>query len=153
MNTAEVTIRSLLELAGIEVNGNNAYDLQVNDPTFYRRLLSGGPLGFGETYMDGLWDCLALDVLICKVLRADLEHSISPLKLLWPVLWSKLVNLQSKRRAFNIGEHHYDIGNDLYERMLDPRMTYTCGYWKDADNLNDAQEAKLDTLSQNRGAK
>ena len=151
MNTAEVTIRGLLELAGIEVNGSNAYDLQVNDPAFYRRLLSGGPLGLGETYMDGLWDCPALDVLICKVLRADLEHSISPLKLLWPVLWSKLVNLQSKRRAFNIGEHHYDIGNDLYQHMLDPRMTYTCGYWKDADNLNDAQEAKLDLVCRKIG--
>ena len=151
MNTAEVTIRGLLELADIEVNGSNACDLQVNDPAFYRRLLSGGPLGLGETYMDGLWDCPALDVLICKVLRADLEHSISPLKLLWPVLWSKLVNLQSKRRAFNIGEHHYDIGNDLYQCMLDPRMTYTCGYWKDADNLNDAQEAKLDLVCRKIG--
>ncbi len=151
MNKAEVTIRGLLELAGIEINGSHGYDVRVNDPAFYQRLLSGGALGLGETYMDGLWDCEALDVLIYKLLRADLEHSISPLKLVWPVLWSKLVNLQSKDRAFNIGERHYDIGNDLYERMLDPRMTYTCGYWKIADNLDDAQEAKLDLVCRKIG--
>ena len=127
MSKTESTIRVLLALAEIEINGSHDYDIQVNDKAFYRNLLSGGPLGFGETYMDGQWDCEALDVLIYKVLRADLEHSISPLKLLWPVLQAKLFNLQSKKRAFNIGKHHYDIGNDLYELMLDPRMTYTCG--------------------------
>lgn len=151
MSTAEATIGGLLELAGVELNGSAAHDLQVNDPAFYRRLLSGGPLGFGETYMDGLWDCEALDVLIYKVLRADLEHSISPLKLLGPVLKAKLVNLQSRKRAFDIGEHHYDIGNDLYELMLDSRMTYTCGYWKDADRLEDAQLAKLDLICRKVG--
>jgi cyclopropane-fatty-acyl-phospholipid synthase len=101
--------------------------------------------------MDGLWDCEALDDLIYQLLRADLEHRISPLKLLLPVIRAKIVNLQSPRRAFHIGEHHYDIGNELYRLMLDPRMTYTCGYWKDADNLNDAQEAKLDLICRKTG--
>ncbi|HHJ15098.1 MAG TPA: cyclopropane fatty acyl phospholipid synthase [Gammaproteobacteria bacterium] len=151
MDKAEATIRGLVELAGIEINGSAPHDIQVNDPLFYRQLLGGGALGFGETYMQGLWDCEALDTLIYRLLRADLEHRISPLKLLWPVLWSKLVNLQSRNRAFHIGKHHYDIGNELYQRMLDPRMTYTCGYWKEADNLNDAQEAKLDLVCRKVG--
>jgi len=151
LDKAESTIRGLLALAGIEINGPNPYDIQVNDQRFFQRLLSGGPLGLGETYMDGLWDCEALDVLLYKVLRVDLEHSISPLKLLLPVIQAKLINLQSSRRAFRIGEHHYDIGNELYKLMLDPRMTYTCGYWKDTDNLNDAQEAKLDLVCRKVG--
>ena len=151
MNKAEKTVRGLLEMAAIEINGPNPYDIQVNDTQFYQRVLSGGPLGLGEAYMDGIWDCEKLDVLIYKLLRADLEHSISPLKLLIPVIWSKLVNLQSRRRAFRIGEHHYDIGNDLYQLMLDSRMVYTCGYWKDADNLEDAQEAKLDLICRKVG--
>jgi len=153
VNKAEVTIRGLLELADIEINGNNPHDIQVHDTAFYRRVLSGGPLGLGEAYMDGLWDCEAVDDFIYKVLRADLEHSISPLKLLLPVLWAKLVNLQSPGRAFRIGEHHYDIGNELYQLMLDQRMVYTCGYWKDADNLDDAQEAKLDLICRKVGLK
>lgn len=151
MSKAETTIRGLLELAEIEIDGSQPRDLQVNDPAFYQRVLSGGPLGLGEAYMDGLWDCEALDEFIYQVLRADLEHSISPLKLLLPVLWSKIVNLQSRRRAFRIGEHHYDIGNELYELMLDSRMVYTCGYWKDADNLDAAQEAKLDLVCRKVG--
>ncbi len=151
MNRAEATIRGLVELAGVEINGSEPHDIQVNDPRFYQQLLNGGALGLGETYMQGLWDCEALDVLIHRLLRADLEHAISPLRLLWPVLWSKLVNLQAKNRAFRIGERHYDLGNELYRRMLDSRMTYTCGYWAEADNLEDAQRAKLDLVCRKVG--
>ena len=86
-----------------------------------------GSIALGESYMDGSWECEQIDAFIYKVLRADLEQKIKPLSLLWPVIRSKLINLQSHRRAFNIGKHHYDIGNELYRRMLDSRMTYTCG--------------------------
>ncbi len=151
MNKAEATVRGLLELADIEINGSRPHDLQVHDDRFYRRLLSEGALAFGETYMEGLWDCEAPDDLIHRILDARLERRVSPLKLLLPVLWSKLVNLQSPRRAFQIGEHHYDIGNEFYRRMLDRRLTYTCGYWKAADNLDDAQEAKLDLVCRKTG--
>jgi cyclopropane-fatty-acyl-phospholipid synthase len=151
MSKAEKTIRGLVEGTDIEINGDSPGDIQVHDPDFYQRVLSSGSVGLGETYMDGLWDCEALDDFIYKLLRADLEHSISPLKLLLPVIWSKIVNLQSPSRAYHIGEHHYDIGNDLFKLMLDPRMVYTCGYWKDADNLADAQEAKLDLVCRKVG--
>lgn len=151
MSKAEKTIRDLLSLTNIKINGDSPSDIQVHDSSFYQRVLSSGPLGLGEAYMDGLWDCEALDDLIYQLLRADLEHRISPLKLLLPVVQSKIVNLQSPRRAFHIGEHHYDVGNDLFKLMLDPRMTYTCGYWKEADNLNDAQEAKLDLVCRKVG--
>jgi cyclopropane-fatty-acyl-phospholipid synthase len=129
MNKAESTVRGLLELAEIGVSGERPWDVLVTNPDFYQCVLGNGSIGLGEAYMDGWWDCEQLDVMICKVLRADLEHRISPLKLLWPVIWSKIVNLQSSARAYRIGEHHYDMGNDLYQLMLDPRMTYTCGYW------------------------
>ena len=52
-----------------------------------------------------------------------------------------------------MGIKHYDLGNDLYQRMLDKRLVYTCGYWKNADNLDDAQEAKLDLVCRKIGAK
>jgi cyclopropane-fatty-acyl-phospholipid synthase len=45
-----------------------------------------------------------------------------------------------------VGEEHYDMGNELYKAMLDKRLTYTCGYWKNAKNLDEAQEAKLDLV-------
>ena len=153
MDKAESAVRDILALAEVGVGGEQPWDLQVTDRNFYRRLLGQGSIALGETYMDGLWECQQIDVFIYKVLRAGLEHKISVLSLLWPVLWSKLVNLQSRRRAFDIGKHHYDIGNELYQLMLDKRMTYTCGYWKHADNLSQAQEAKLDLVCRKVGLK
>jgi cyclopropane-fatty-acyl-phospholipid synthase len=146
MDKAEQTIRKLLALADIKVDGDRPFDIQVNDGEFYQRVLRDGVVGFGEAYMAGLWDCKALDELIDRVLRADLEHAISPLSMLLPVLKAKLVNRQSSARAFDIGEYHYDLGNELYRRMLDKRMTYTCGYWQNANDLDTAQEAKLDLV-------
>ena len=61
------------------------------------------------------------------------------------------MNLQSKARSGRSVEAHYDIGNDLYTKMLDPRMVYTCGYWKNATTLAEAQEAKLDLVCRKLG--
>jgi len=151
MDKAEKTVRDILALAGVGVDGVHPWDLQVTSKDFYRRLLGQGSIALGETYMDGLWECEKIDVFIYKVLRSGLEHKISVLSLLWPVLWSKMVNLQSRGRAFNIGKHHYDIGNDLFKLMLDDSMAYTCGYWREADNLADAQQAKMDLVCRKMG--
>jgi cyclopropane-fatty-acyl-phospholipid synthase len=66
----------------------------------------------------------------------------------WEVGRAKLLNLQSLSRAFQVGEHHYDLGNDLYQLILDSRLTYSCAYWKNAKTLDEAQEAKLDLICQ-----
>jgi len=151
MDKAEKTVREILALADIGMDGERPWDLQVTSKEFYRRLLGQGSIALGETYMDGLWECEQIDVFIYKVLRSGLEHKISVLSLLWPVLWSKMVNLQSKRRAFIIGEHHYDIGNELFKLMLDDSMAYTCGYWREADTLAAAQQAKMDLVCRKMG--
>ncbi len=57
-----------------------------------------------------------------------------------------VTNMQSRARAGQIAEKHYDLGNDVYRVMLDERMVYTCGYWKDAKTLSEAQEHKLDLV-------
>jgi cyclopropane-fatty-acyl-phospholipid synthase len=61
------------------------------------------------------------------------------------------MNLQSKERSGKSVEAHYDIGNDLYTKMLDPRMVYTCAYWKGATTLAEAQENKLDLICRKLG--
>jgi len=142
----EQTVAKLLAGTGVTLNGSATYDLQVHNPRFYHRVLAQGSLGFGESYMDGWWDCDALDELISRFLTARLEKQGHSWRLLLPFLWSHLLNLQSGSRAFTIGRRHYDLGNDLYETMLDARMTYTCGYWQKATTLDEAQEAKLDLV-------
>src|SRR3990167_10341726 len=84
-----------------------------------------------------------------RVLTAHLENKIKKnTRLLFKFLIFKLVNLQTKRRALDVGKKHYDIGNVLFEKMLDSRMNYTCGYWKNAQNLDEAQLAKLELTCQ-----
>ena len=151
MTRYESTIRSLVELADIEINGSRPWDIQINDERFYQRVLANALLGFGESYMDGWWDCDQLNILTHKILRAGLEKKVKPLKLLIPVVTAKLVNLQKTSRAYQVGEHHYDMGNDMFRLMLDKRMVYTGAYWKDTQDLDTAQEAKLDLVCRKIG--
>ncbi len=141
----------LLAAADIEVNGARPWDIQVHDPRLYARVFAHGSLGMGEAYMDGWWDADRLDEFLARVLRARLDRRIGvPQKVArWAL--GHLVNLQTGRRAFKVGEAHYDRGNDLFERMLDKRMIYSCGYWKDATTLDEAQEAKLDLACRKLG--
>ncbi len=151
MTRYESTIRSLVELADIKINGPRPWDIQINDERFYQRVLANALLGFGESYMDGWWDCDQLNTLTHKILRAGLEDKIKPLKLLIPVITAKMVNLQNRSRAYQVGEHHYDMGNDMFRLMLDKRMVYTGAYWKDTEDLDTAQEAKLDLVCRKIG--
>jgi len=134
----------LLSRAGIQVNGPSASDIQVKNPDFFKRVLQEGSLGLGESYMDGWWECDRLDVFFTKVLRAGLEKQLPRhLKDTLRIAGARLFNLQSKKRAWIVGKEHYDLGNDLFTRMLDPQMQYSCAYWKEAERLEDAQIAKL----------
>ena len=136
----------MLLLADVKINGGRPWDIQVHNPAFYSRVLKGGSLALGESYMDGWWDCKALDQFFYKIHKADLNKQLRRKKNVMQVLRASITNLQKKSRAYKIGEYHYDIGNDLYKHMLDKRLVYSCGYWKTAKNLDQAQEAKLDLI-------
>ncbi len=144
-NIAKSIINELLQQADITINGNKPGDIQVHREEFYGRVLNTYSLGLGEAYMDGWWDCDALDVFFYKLLRASIQEKAKK-NLQWTlkILFAKIINLQTKKRALEVGKKHYDIGNDLFKAMLDKNMNYTCGYWKDATNLDDAQIAKMD---------
>ena len=152
MSQSENIVRDLFSLAEICVGGPNPWDIQVHDDRFYDRVLRGASLGLGESYMDGWWDCDAIDQMIDRVLRANLREKVERnLRMAFQVLRAKLLNRQSLSRSPQVAERHYDLGNDLYQAMLDKRMNYTCAYWHKADNLDDAQEAKLDLVCRKLG--
>ena len=138
----------LLATAGITVGGQKPWDIQVHHPATFDRILTRGSLGLGESYMDGWWDCAAVDEFITCVLRAQLDQQVGRAGWIWASLKARLTNLQSEHRAWQVGEVHYDLGNDLYEAMLGPSMAYSCGYWAQATDLQGAQEAKLDLICQ-----
>lgn len=141
----------LLERADIRIGGHRPWDIQRLDDHVAERLFSKGSLGLGEAYMDGQWDADHLDEVFSHVLKARLNEHIHPWRLALTSLRSLVFNLQTERRSWRVGKVHYDLGNDFYGAMLDPRMTYTCGYWENADNLADAQEAKLDLICRKLG--
>lgn len=147
MIKAKAFIKSLLSQAGITINGDAPYDIQVHNEALYKRILQNPALALGESYMDGWWDSPALDQFFTRLLKAELDSKITGnLSALFLIFKTKLFNRQNKHRAFQVGRQHYDVGNDLYKRMLDKRLVYTGAYWKHADNLDDAQEAKLDLV-------
>jgi cyclopropane-fatty-acyl-phospholipid synthase len=146
-NNAKEIVKQLLNLADITINGSQPWDIQVHDERFYETVLQKKTLGLGESYMEGWWDCHQLDNLITRLIKADLTSKLkNRFKLLLKILAHSLFNFQTKQRSFTSGQHHYDTGNDLFQRMLDKNMIYSCGYWKTATTLDQAQTDKLDLI-------
>ncbi len=150
---------SLLKKADVKINGDRPWDIQVYNDKLYERTLLGGTIAFGEAYMDGWWSAEKLDQFFAKILGAYLDEELKSPILLFYYLKSALFNPQTEKKAFKVGEVHYDIGNDLYSKMLDKRMVYTCGYWDGfqdippASNLDEAQENKLEIICRKIGLK
>ena len=145
-NKYQSKIETLLGKADIRVNSDRAWDIQVHNPDLFGRIIGQGSLGLGESYMEGWWDCEQLDEFFYRLLDANLSSQVTTLRDKLFYVYAHLANRQKGKRAFEVGSTHYDVGNDLYERMLDKRMIYTCGYWQDADNLDTAQEHKLELV-------
>lgn len=149
--SAKRFVLNQLEKAGVTLNGADPWDPQVHDDRLWARLLRDGTLGLGESYMAGWWDAEALDQCLFRLVNASIQDAFpKDLAVMWSVARGRLLNLQ-RRRITEVGEKHYDIGNDLYAAMLDKRMIYSCGYWKDAQDLDAAQEAKLDLICRKLG--
>lgn len=146
MKSREI-IEKMLESADVKINGNRPWDIKVLDDRLYNRILNQGTLGLGEAYMDGWWECEAIDELVYRVIRfCDKSIIYKNIINLLHLLKSKILNLQTKSGSKRVAEEHYDLGNDLYMSFLDPYNQYTCGYFKNTNDLNKAQEQKLDLI-------
>ena len=151
MEKVEKLFTEAMALGDIQVNGDRAWDFQVKNPAIWQRMLKDGSMGVGEGYVEGWWDVESLDGFLFRIRKYKVLEALSDvfggsLQNRLYVLQSKMLNLQDKEKSKRVAKEHYDIGNDLYTRMLDPYMQYTCAYWKNAENLNQAQENKLDLI-------
>lgn len=147
-------VNEQLNRVGVAINGRNPCDVQVHDERLFKDALFHGSLGVGEAYVKGWWDCDQLDDLFCRLCRHRLDEGVNPV---WLRFFTQLKhvcqNLQSRMRAEQVADVHYNIGNDLYEKMLGETMAYTCGYWRTAKNLDDAQRHKFDLVCKKLGLK
>ena len=152
MASPEKIIKTLLARAGVAVGGSNPWDIIVHDERFYARVLRYQNLGLGEAYMDGWWDCPRLDEFFCRVLKSRLDVAVKRgLKYLPLLLPGILCNLQSKARDHIVAKRHYDLDNDLFLSFLDPYNQYSCAYFSGTDNLEQAQQNKLDLICRKAG--
>ena len=135
---------------GVEIDGPNAWDIQVHHDDFYSRVIASGSLGLGESYMDGWWDVRDLDGFIYRLLAGNLDERVRTWHDVLAWLTAAFLNLQRRSRAFE-GADHYNLGNEFYEGMLDRLMIYSCAYWEGAHTLDEAQEAKLALTLKNLG--
>jgi len=151
-------VEDMLALADIGINSpkgkQRPWDIKVHNENFYKRVLAEGSLALGESYIDGWWDCEKLDEFFFHILRAELDKKIKPdLSLLLNFLRKKFFNPQKISKAFDVGKKHYDLGNDLFKIMLDKKMVYSCGYWKNAKTLDESQEVKFELICKKIGLK
>lgn len=138
---------ALLAIADVRVGGGRPWDIQVHNEELFPRIFADGPMGFGEGYMDGWWDCEQLDEMVCRVCRAELYRHFRPLSDVFYLLSARLIRSGRGKRTNESGERHYELGLDLFRAMLGKRMMYSCAYWKDAETLDEAQDRKLDLIA------
>lgn len=106
----------------------------------YDKLWEGaynGTLGIGEAFVNKYWDCKSLDILYTELM--DMQKIISKLN-------NKIDttnNLQTREKSFEVQNIHYNIDYNFYTKMLGPSMAYSCGYWKNANTLDEAQFNKF----------
>ena len=136
-------LERIFDCADIKIGGDRPWDIQIHNPIVFRRAITEGNLGLGESYMDGFWDCEELEEFMFRLIssKAD-EKIVAPIMFIGKWI-GRTYNLQRLSRAYTVGETHYNTGNDLFKAMLDQRMIYSCGYWKEAKSLDEAQEKKL----------
>ena len=139
-------LQRLADRADVRFDGSRPWDMKIHDERLWHRIVSDGSLGLGEAYMDGWWDCAALDDFFTHVLRSGIEREVRSLGSIQLMLKAKLQNLQTPRRATDVAHRHYDLSLDLYRSMLDKQLIYSCGYWNTATDLDMAQEAKLSLI-------
>lgn len=151
-HSIDKVVTQLLAKADVVINGTRPWDIQIHNPKTIPRVVRQRSLGLGESYMDGWWDCEALDEFCFRILRAGAD-GIAKNRATLAVQWLMylLHNRQSEHRAPRVAKKHYDLGNRLFERMLGHTMAYSCGYWKSANTLDEAQEAKLDLVCRKLG--
>jgi cyclopropane-fatty-acyl-phospholipid synthase len=146
-------LNDLLAPAGVVLNGSNPWDPQIHRTSAVIRTLFHGTLGAGESYVDGDWDCDALDVFTARLLGAEADRPLAwrSLTAIVNELVARVTNPQTRDRSKTGVSSHYDIGNDLYAAMLGPTMTYSCGYWAHSSTLDAAQRAKHDLVCRKLG--
>lgn len=148
--SAEALCGRVLAQSDVRIGGPRPWDIEVKNPAVYRMALRQDMIGLGEAYVRGDWDCEEIDELVARMAHEPPISKFSPAEI-WAYASASLADGGSRRAARTVGRRHYDLSPPVYRAMLDRRMTYSCGYWANATDLDSAQEAKLDLVCRKLG--
>lgn len=129
--------------------------LVLRSPVAARRVVIGGAVGFGEGYVDGLWDTPDLEALMRLVLAnedvidvADVGSALGR----WTYGLKHRRNDNTRTGSRRNISYHYDLGNAFYTKWLDPTMSYSSALWEHpGQSLEEAQRAKIRRLCRSLG--
>lgn len=136
--------------SGIKAN------LSIKGHQFFKHVVLYGDIGFGEAYVEGLWETDNItNVIKWVILNIENAPSVSGSKIntigLNLFKWFNRIYHNGRSNSIigsqkNIAEH-YDLNNDFFAAFLDPSMTYSAAYFKTADlSLAAAQDEKYNRL-------
>ncbi|MFM8584581.1 MAG: class I SAM-dependent methyltransferase, partial [Planctomycetaceae bacterium] len=123
----------------------------VHHPRLFQRMLWGGTLAAGESYIDGDWDCSDLTALIRLLVRNErtlqgMDRGSSRLLIGMASAWHRLRPNSKTGSRRNISAH-YDLGNEFFELFLDQSMMYSSAIFPNAESsLYEASIEKLDVI-------
>lgn len=151
---AEAAVRQLVKLGSIP---ETVWDhIEIVDKTAWSDIITKLNLGIAEGYMHGKIKVDPLPFFITllngtsigtrRKEGSDYLGIVFNLVNMPQMIAGRLFNQQTKERSTRVTKQHYDAGNDLYEVMLGPSMSYTCAYWKGAETLDQAQRNKFDLV-------
>lgn len=147
MLNPEKIVTEMMGKANIRLGGSDPWDIRVKDDRFYGRVLRDHSLGLGESYMDGWWECDRIDRMIHRLIEAHLDEEVKKsFRMVTSVIAARMFNRQSKYRAREVADRHYNLDNDLFFSFLDPYKQYSCAFFNGSKRLDDAQRHKMELI-------
>jgi cyclopropane-fatty-acyl-phospholipid synthase len=133
----------------------NDIDIVINNDIIFQKIISNYEIGFAQSYIDGDWDCNNLEETIFELLsNYDIihkyikKHSIKYLFISLKAFLKKINSNNTIEKSKRNIEFHYNIGNDMYKKMLGKHMQYTCAYFNKPNlSLDEAQYSKMELIA------
>ena len=126
-------------------------ELHIKKRRFFKKVISGGSVGFGEAYVDGDWETPDLSALLW--LLAKNQKDLGRVRRGFSFATQQMNRLYHRARRNTLErskeniQAHYDLSNDFYETFLDPTMTYSSALFQSPEeSLEQAQLNKVDRM-------
>ena len=125
--------------------------IQIHDVSVYRDFVKGGSIGAAEAFIEGKWSSPNLTNVIRLLAKAQQQTDSIESNRSWVNKFKNAISHWQNRNTQSGSKRnilaHYDLGNELYTRFLDPEMMYSSAiYPSETANLDEAQQYKLDTI-------